>query len=306
LMRGMVRVQLTLADNPSHLEFVNPVVEGFTRAAQENRKAAGTPVQNVSVALPVLLHGDAAFPGEGVVSETLNLSRLDGYQTGGTVHIIANNQIGFTTAAEEGRSTLYASDLAKGFEIPVVHVNADDPESCLAVVRMAQAYRSRFHKDFLIDLVGYRRWGHNEGDEPSFTQPRMYALIASHPSVCTLYAKQLGEEGIIAARDVESMRAEALRQLRAAREALSSSQADDSLLAPEPVASVQPTAVSAGQLRAYNAALLERPEGFAPHSRLERTLKREARRLKRRVESSGPLPRCWPLPRFWLMVCRYD
>src|SRR5690348_5060344 len=151
----LARIQLTLAHNPSHLEFVNPVVEGFARAAQERRERAGPPQRDVDVALPVLIHGDAAFPGEGVVPETLNLSRLPGYTTGGTVHIIANNQIGFTTGAGAGRSTLYASDLAKGFEIPIIHVNGDDPAACLAAIRIAHAYRQRYHQDFLIDLVGY-------------------------------------------------------------------------------------------------------------------------------------------------------
>jgi 2-oxoglutarate dehydrogenase E1 component len=160
-----------MANNPSHLEFVNPVVEGFTRAAQDKRDAPGAPVQNPDAAWAIVIHGDAAFPGEGVVAETLNLSRLAGYQTGGTIHLIANNQVGFTTEPNEARSTLYAADLAKGFEIPILHVNADDPAACLAAVRLARMYRQRFHRDFLIDLIGYRRWGHNEGDEPAFTTP---------------------------------------------------------------------------------------------------------------------------------------
>jgi len=157
----LTQVALTLAHNPSHLEFVDPVVEGFGRAAQEQRDGRGAPQQELDKALCITIHGDAAFPGEGVVAETLNLSRLPGYQTGGSIRIIANNQIGFTTAADQSRSTLYASDLAKGFEIPIVHVNADDPEACLSAAALAHAYRQRFHKDFLIDLVGYRRWGDN-------------------------------------------------------------------------------------------------------------------------------------------------
>src|SRR5205085_8465829 len=135
------------------------------------------------------LHGDAAFPGEGIVAETLNLSRLEGYQTGGTIHIILNNQVGFTTEPSEGRSTLYAGDLAKGFEIPIVHVNADDPIACLAVTRMAHAYRETFRKDFMIDLIGYRRYGHNEGDQPLFTQPEMYAAMDRFPRLRELWAK---------------------------------------------------------------------------------------------------------------------
>ncbi|MDN5698251.1 MAG: thiamine pyrophosphate-dependent enzyme, partial [Rubrobacter sp.] len=167
-------VLVNLAPNPSHLEHVNPVVEGMARAAQEDRSQQGAPVQDGDASLAVLIHGDAAFPGEGVSAETLNLSRLPGYHTGGTIHIITNNQVGFTTEHKDARSTTYASDLAKGYEIPVVHVNADDPEACLAATRMAFAYREQFGKDFLIDLVGYRRFGHNEGDEPNYTQPKMY------------------------------------------------------------------------------------------------------------------------------------
>ena len=170
-----VEVPLVLAPNPSHLEFVNPVVEGMVRASQDQRSQPGPPPQDRNRSLAILLHGDAAFPGQGIVAETLNLSGLPGYTTGGTIHIIVNNQVGFTTDIRDSRSTLYAGDLAKGFEIPVVHVNADDPLSCLSAARLATAYRQRFGKDFLIDLVGYRRWGHNEGDEPTFTQPQMYA-----------------------------------------------------------------------------------------------------------------------------------
>ena len=169
---GEINARLTVPSNPSHLEFVNPVAQGMTRAAQERRDQAGAPEQNVDIAFPIIIHGDAAFPGEGIVAETLNLSHLEGYEIGGSVHIISNNQIGYTTKPSQGRSTFYASDVARGFEIPVIHVNADEPEACLAAVRLAFAYRQEFHKDFMIDLIGYRRWGHNEGDEPSFTQPQ--------------------------------------------------------------------------------------------------------------------------------------
>src|SRR6266516_7175345 len=171
-----VDLKITLSPNPSHLEFVNPVVEGMTRASQETREHAGSPQQNVDQTLPILIHGDAAFPGEGIVSETLNLWNLHGYKVGGTIHIIVNNQLGFTTEPQDYRSTYFASDLAKGFEVPIIHVNADDPDACLTAVRIAHAYRDKFHKDILVDLVGYRRWGHNEGDEPAFTQPQMYEV----------------------------------------------------------------------------------------------------------------------------------
>ncbi|MFL5656897.1 MAG: thiamine pyrophosphate-dependent enzyme, partial [Ktedonobacteraceae bacterium] len=191
-----VDLKVILAPNPSHLEFVNPVIEGMARASQEIAKVPGKPILNVDAALPVLIHGDAAFPGEGVVAETLNLWQLPGYWVGGTIHIIVNNQLGFTTGPEEARSTHFASDLAKGFEVPIIHVNADDPDACLTAIRLAHAFRDQFHKDILIDLVGYRRWGHNEGDEPSFTQPRMYETIRSHPTVRELYARRLEEAGI--------------------------------------------------------------------------------------------------------------
>lgn len=148
--------RITLANNPSHLEFVNPVAEGFARAGQDNRFQKGYPEQNFSKALPLLIHGDASFIGEGVVAETMNFKDLPGYKTGGTLHIIANNLLGYTTTQFDSRSTRYASDLAKGFEVPIVHVNADDPVACVVAMKMAYEYRQTFHKDFLIDLVGYR------------------------------------------------------------------------------------------------------------------------------------------------------
>ena len=175
-IKGGERMDLVVAmpPNPSHLEAVDPVVEGMARAAGTSVDAPGAPTFDPSRSVPVLIHGDAAFPGQGVVAETLNLSRLPGYTTGGTIHIIVNNQLGFTTGPEDVYSTSYASGLARGFKIPIVHVNADDPEACVEAARLAVAYRTRFHRDFLIDLIGYRRHGHNEGDEPAFTQPLMY------------------------------------------------------------------------------------------------------------------------------------
>src|SRR5438132_1056905 len=190
-------VTVVMAPNPSHLEFVDPVVQGMARAADEDRHRPGSPQQNEAASLGVLIHGDASFPGQGVVAETLNLSRLRGYRTGGTLHIIANNQLGFTTEPREGRSTLYASDLAKGFEMPIVHINADDPIACLAAIRLAAAYRATFSEDFLVDLIGYRRWGHNEGDDPSFTQPRMYAAVEKQPTVRERFAADLVKRGVV-------------------------------------------------------------------------------------------------------------
>jgi 2-oxoglutarate dehydrogenase E1 component len=193
-----------LAPNPSHLEFVHAVIEGMTRAKQCDRTTA-TLTQDENLVVPVIIHGDAAFSGQGVVPETLNLMRLRGYRVGGTLHIIANNQVGFTTNPSESRSTDYASDIARGFDIPVFHVNADDPEACLAVVRLAMMFREKFHSDVVIDLIGYRRYGHNEGDEPAYTQPVLYRRIAEHPSVRRLWGERLAGDGVIDGNDVETV-----------------------------------------------------------------------------------------------------
>ncbi|MBC7644764.1 MAG: multifunctional oxoglutarate decarboxylase/oxoglutarate dehydrogenase thiamine pyrophosphate-binding subunit/dihydrolipoyllysine-residue succinyltransferase subunit, partial [Thermoleophilia bacterium] len=166
-------IGVVLMSNPSHLEIVNPVVEGRTRATQTERRGRELH-HNASAAVPVLIHGDAAFAGQGISQETLNLHALKGYSTGGSIHLIANNQLGFTAEPTEGRSTRYASDLAKGFDVPIIHVNADDPEACLDAVHLGMAFRVRFGRDAMIDLIGYRRHGHNEGDEPAYTQPTMY------------------------------------------------------------------------------------------------------------------------------------
>lgn len=277
----LVQIILTLAHNPSHLEYVNPVVLGSTRAAQERRGQPGPPSRDIDRAICVTIHGDAAFPGEGVVAESLNLSRLPGYTTGGTIHIILNNQVGFTTEPGDARSTLYASDLAKGFEIPIVHVNADDPEACLVAVRMAHAYRERFHKDFLIDLVGYRRWGHNEGDEPAYTQPVLYAKIAEHPTVRAKYAEHLVHEGIVPAASADEPRTAARARLDRALQELSGLQ-PDSPATPRPAPSfgAAATGVPLDALIELNDALLERPAGFTPHPRLERQLERRREILR--------------------------
>jgi 2-oxoglutarate dehydrogenase E1 component len=192
-----------LAPNPSHLEFVHSVIEGMTRAKQTDRRTAQL-TQDENLVVPIIIHGDAAFSGQGVVPETLNLARLRGYHTGGTLHIIANNQVGFTTNPSEARSTDYASDIARGFDIPVFHVNADDAEACLAAVRLAMMYREKFHGDVVIDLIGYRRYGHNEGDEPAYTQPVLYRRIAEHPSVRRVWGERLVGAGVLGADDIES------------------------------------------------------------------------------------------------------
>ena len=270
-------VFIHLAPNPSHLEHVNPVVEGMARAAQEGREEAGPPRQDVEASLPILLHGDAAFPGEGVSAETLNLSRLPGYKTGGTIHIITNNQLGFTTERRDARSTTYASDLAKGFEIPVVHVNADDPEACMAVTRMAHAYREKFNKDFMIDLVGYRRFGHNEGDEPAYTQPLMYEIIRDHPPVRELWAQELERRDVLEEGEAEEMFQKILDEMAEVQKKPSDELEEEDFATDEmytPLVAIPETAVSADKLSELNEALLETPEGFTPNSKLERLFKK--------------------------------
>src|SRR5437773_10167033 len=256
---------VTLSPNPSHLESVNPVVEGRTRANQTNRGGPAAEL-DVKVALPVLLHGDAAFAGQGVVAETFSLARLRGYTTGGTIHLTLNNQIGFTTEPREARSTDYSSDLAKGFDVPIIHVNADDPEACLAAVRLAMMYREKFHGDVVIDLVGYRRYGHNEADEPAYTQPTMYERIKQTPSVREKYAAQLVSEGVVDSGAAEADAEAAYQRLAAVQQAVKSGQwAEEPQRitresAPEPA-----TAVGADLLKKLNAELLVVPDGFAVH-----------------------------------------
>lgn len=259
--------------NPSHLEHVNPVVEGMARAHGTAAGQAGEAIFSPDRSLPVLIHGDASFPGQGIVSESLNLSRLPGYWTGGTVHIIADNQLGFTATAEETRSTLFASDLAKGFKIPILHVNADDPLACIEAARTAFAYRARFHKDFLIHLVGYRRYGHNEGDEPSFTLPTMYETIRAHPTVRELWAGHLRDHG-----EIEAGRAEALIQERLGGLQAVLSDLDPQVTIAEPYAAAEvpeirepsDTGVPMDELAKIHAQLLTLPEGFDLHPKLER------------------------------------
>lgn len=277
-------LRVTLVPNPSHLEFVNSVVDGMVRAAQETREQAGFPRQEVERALAVVIHGESAFSGEGIVAETMNLWNLRGYSVGGTIHIIINNQLGFTTEPQDSRSTHFASDLAKGFEIPVIHVNADDPDAALTAMGLAFAYQDHFHKDVLVDLVGYRRWGHNEGDEPAFTQPAMYEFIRSHPTVREIYARQLEQEGIVTAQEAEQMVKDVMAELEHDRHTAESSlhqltpEEADGLnghakeLAPAP-------AVSAEKLSHYNEELLSWPRDFSPNPKLARLLQRRANTL---------------------------
>ncbi|HVP60403.1 MAG TPA: 2-oxoglutarate dehydrogenase E1 component [Myxococcaceae bacterium] len=203
---GGKRIHLSLAFNPSHLEFVHPVVEGRARAKQQRLEG-----QDRHRVLPLVIHGDAAMAGQGVVAETLNLSRLRGYDTGGTVHLVINNQLGYTTDPEDGRSSIYCTAVAQMLDIPIFHVNGDDPEACVHAMRLATEYRQRFQSDVVIDLVCFRRYGHNEGDEPGYTQPLMYEAIRHHPPVSELYAKTLAAQGRVSAEEAEAIREEAKR-----------------------------------------------------------------------------------------------
>jgi 2-oxoglutarate dehydrogenase E1 component len=276
-------VTITLAPNPSHLEAVDPVVEGWTRAKQTDRSNGGG-IHDPSVALPILIHGDASFAGQGVVAETLNLSSLDGYTTGGTFHLISNNQVGFTTNPNEGRSTRYSSDLAKGFDIPIIHVNANDPEAAIAAVRLALAYRQEFGHDIVVDLVGYRRFGHNEQDEAAYTQPLMVAQIAAQPTVGQLYAAQLVEDGVLTAEEAAALIEETQNELRAAHERLKASIAEPRVTRegkiPADTGGAVHTAVSAERLEVLNEQLLALPEGFEANAKLLRQLEKRREALR--------------------------
>jgi 2-oxoglutarate dehydrogenase E1 component len=277
-----VGLVVAMPPNPSHLEAIDPVVVGMARAASTRTDGPGEPKVDPQASLPILVHGDAAFPGQGVVAETLNLHRLPGYQTGGTIHIISNNQLGFTTYPEEAYSTSYASGLARGFKIPIVHVNGDDPEACAEAARLAFAYRATFRRDILIDLIGYRRYGHNEGDEPAFTQPLMYQRIAAHPTVREIWAKTLIERGVVTEERAEGMVRERMDALQRALETL---KPEEALVEPQPeiapagTARRARTAVALERLRALNAALLTLPAGFASHRKLEKSRERRRQAL---------------------------
>jgi 2-oxoglutarate dehydrogenase E1 component len=278
-------VEVTLSPNPSHLEAVNPVVEGRARAEQSDRTTS-TLEHDPNGALPVLIHGDAAFAAQGVVAETFNLARLKGYSTGGTIHLIANNQIGFTTDPSESRSTDFASDLAKGFDVPIVHVNGDDPEACLAAVRLAMEYREKFHGDVVIDVVGYRRHGHNEADEPAYTQPTMYERIRQHPTVRQLYAKALAATGARDAAAVDTDLDAAHERLVAVQSALKASltrraSAEEPRRISQEVVIEPETAVSAQTLELLNRHLLAVPSGFTINPKLKK-------QLDRRLDALGP------------------
>jgi 2-oxoglutarate dehydrogenase E1 component len=279
LTRSGRAVAVTLMSNPSHLEQVNAVAEGRTRARQTIRRGHEA-YQDPTVAVPVLVHGDASFPGQGAVAETLNLQALPGYTTGGTIHVIANNQIGFTTDTNDARSSRHASDLAKGFDVPVIHVNADDVEACIAAVRLAASYRERFRRDVLIDLIGYRRLGHNEVDEPAYTQPVMARTIKAHQPVSRIYGDRLVGEGVIGKERLDAIVAAAERRMTEAHRNVTSQFERGSDLEPAVPAArasqVKPvkTGVTVDTLISLNEQLLSVPAGFTLHPKLAPQLER--------------------------------
>ena len=266
-------IEVSLVPNPSHLEVVNPVVGGVARALERTLPAE----QREAGVLSILVHGDSAFAGEGVVAETLNMSRLRGFTVGGTLHVITNNQVGFTTDPIDARSTHYASDLAKGFEIPVLHVNGDDVEACVAAVAMCIAYRARFKKDILIDLVGYRRHGHNETDEPSFTQPELYKLVKAHPTPRQVWGSRLVRDGVVSDADVESMDkafaaklGKILDEMRAGGGAKADADPGKPAAAPLPNGAPE-TGVPQARLATLNDAMLAWPSDLHPHRNVVKT-----------------------------------
>jgi 2-oxoglutarate dehydrogenase E1 component len=284
------RVHLSLTANPSHLEAVDPVVEGRAKAKQVSAgDAKGRQI------VPLLIHGDAAFAGQGIVAEVLNLSRLNGYATGGTIHVVVNNQIGFTTTPQEARSTLYCTDVAKMIQVPIFHVNGDDPEAVVHCVRLAFAFRQRFGEDVVIDLVCYRRHGHNEGDEPSFTQPLLYGKIRALPGLRTLYTEHLVRSGVLTRADVEHIEADLNKQLTQALESIKtrppSAEAEYEVTGPwagisrarpsEPVA----TGVPVERLARIAEAIAATPPGFQVHKKLQPLLERRSKV----VADGGPI-----------------
>ena len=284
-------VHTVLAFNPSHLEVVDPVVEGSVRARQE--RCGDTLGERV---LPVLVHGDAAFAGQGVVMETLQLSQARGFFTGGTVHVIINNQVGFTTSEPaDARSTIYASDVAKMLEVPIFHVNADDAEAVVFVTRLALKYRLRFRKDVVIDLVGYRRHGHNEADEPAATQPSMYRVIRQHPTARRLYAEQLAAAGVLTEADADAMLEqyrtgldEGRPQARASLGLIGNKYTVDwSAYAQIDWTEHVPTGVPLQRIESLGAKLTSYPEGFVLHPRVAQVI------ANRRKMVQGELPLDW-------------
>jgi 2-oxoglutarate dehydrogenase E1 component len=289
------KVSITISPNPSHLEFVDPVVEGMVRATQDAWELAGQPREEViDRALPVLLHGDAAFAGQGIVMETLQLADLPGYRTGGTIHIIINNQIGFTTSPEDSRSSIYSTDVAKMTQLPIFHINGDDPEAAFRTLRIALDFRQEFNKDVVLDVIGFRRLGHNEGDEPSYTQPLMYARVKAHPGVRAVYAQRLLGEGVVTEEEVEQMTREAVERYER-----SHARAKEIVAQKEPLKELPPpvteedgsdvieTGVPAEVVRDIAHRIAVVPEGFNINPKMVSQLARRAKM------GDGQLPLDW-------------
>ncbi len=278
------KVSLSLSPNPSHLEAVDPVVEGMVRATQDRElgQRNATREQVVDLALPVLLHGDAAFAGQGIVMETLNLAGLKGYRTGGTIHIIINNQIGFTTSPEAGRSTIYSTDVARMTQLPIFHINGDDPEAAYRVLQIALDYRQEFNKDVVLDLIGFRRLGHNETDEPSYTQPLMYARVKAHPGVRTVYAERLIKEGVLTEEEVKNLIDERVRRYEEALANAKRKVAEEPKQPHQRVeeldgSEVVPTGVTPETIRSIAHKIAVVPEGFHVNPKMVGQLARRAK-----------------------------
>ncbi|GLC89133.1 2-oxoglutarate dehydrogenase E1 component [Lysinibacillus piscis] len=273
-------MKVKLSYNPSHLEVANPVVLGATRATQDDTTQSGPVQHDSSKGLGILLHGDAAFPGQGIVTEVMNFAKTEGFTTGGTIHIIANNMIGFTTELYDSRSTVYSSDPAKGYEIPVVHVNADSPEAVVQVGQFAAEYRQKFGKDIVIDLIGYRRHGHNETDDPTVTNPETYKLVAQHETVRALYGAQLVTEGLVTAEEVAAVDVAAYAEMQAAYDHVKEMQAQDDHQQPEMPEELKiefpqvKTAVAMERLTKINDELLVFEENFEPQKKLGKILEK--------------------------------
>ncbi|HEX5274677.1 MAG TPA: multifunctional oxoglutarate decarboxylase/oxoglutarate dehydrogenase thiamine pyrophosphate-binding subunit/dihydrolipoyllysine-residue succinyltransferase subunit [Candidatus Rubrimentiphilum sp.] len=272
------KVRVTLSNNPSHLEAVDPIVEGTARALQTDHSM---PVAQLDAkkAVPILIHGDAAFPGQGVVAEVLNLQSLSGYSTGGTIHIISNNQIGFTTDPRDARSTRYASDLAKGFDVPIVHVNADDLNACMWAIHLAAEFRRRFGRDVVIDVIGYRRFGHNEQDEPAYTQPAMAEKIKAHPTARELFANNLVARGVLSPERVAELADDAIAHLQETHRTVKSGKHNVAgmlakISGTAPIEAVPLAPAGKDRLLAWTEELTRVPEGFTANKKLQAQFER--------------------------------
>src|SRR5438874_4076614 len=291
-LASRAEIEIRLSSNPSHLEAVDPVVEGQARARQRLRGDT----EHRRKVLPLLVHGDAAFIGQGIAAETLNLSQLPGYSTGGTIHIVVNNQIGFTTLPKDARSSTYSTDIAKMIEAPIFHVNGDDPLAVKFVSDMAFDFRQRFGRDVVIDMYCYRRYGHNEGDEPAFTQPDLYAKIEKHPSVTQLYKRELLEAGTLTEDDAASLETEFALRLEMTRDevkAIEKRKASEkakfrestAIFQPEYSSESEPTAISQKTLKTIVDGLTRVPEGFEIQPKIKRIVIDHQRKV---FEEGGP------------------